>query len=275
VAKIKLENGTFFYEIKGQGDTIVFISGLAADHTAWNAQIPSHSRYFRCLTFDNREVGESINALSELEQSSYSLKLLSDDIAHLMDALGIDKAHIVGASMGGVIAQCFAIDHPDRILSLSLHSTMARISSLTKLKFEIQLYLLEKLEVQDVQLSIAGMIWSEKTLSERFQIIEAFRSARVKAGPQVNKEVYKLQTKALLSTDFLSKLNKIQVPVLVTAGANDGLIPASESRLVHKAIPGSEFHIFKGCGHAASIENSRGFNTISLRFLKKHGGQRR
>ncbi len=270
--EIKLGNDVFFYKQSGQGEPLIFISGLAGDHSAWDSQVPSHARHFRCITFDNRGIGGSAKAMAGLGPEDYTLKLLGDDVAHLMDALKIEKAHIAGASMGGAIAQRFAIDHPGRLLSLSLHSTYARINAHTKLKFDVQLYLLQKLEVMDVQMSIAPMIWSEETLTKRFHIIEAFRAARKNAGPLASKETYRLQSLALLGMDFYPRLGEIRVPVLVTAGADDGLVPAAESALVHKAIPGSEYHVFRGCGHATTVENTRGFNTVSLKFLKRCGG---
>ncbi len=273
--KILLGNDEFYYEQTGRGEPVVFISGMGGDHSDWRWQLPSHSRHFRCLCFDNRGIGESAGAAAGLGSGSYTLELLAKDVARLMDALGLEKAHIVGASMGGAIAQRFALDHPGRLLSLSLHSTLGRVSSLTRLKFDTQLYLLQKLEVVDVLMSLAPMIWAERTLSERRHIIEAFRSARREKGLPVGKEVYRLQAQALLGADFLPRLGEIRVPVLVTAGAEDGLIPAHESRLIHKAIPGSEYHLFAGCGHASTMENSRGFNAVSLKFLKKHGGQTR
>jgi pimeloyl-ACP methyl ester carboxylesterase len=270
--EIKLGDDVFFYKQVGQGEPLVFISGLAGDHTAWDSQLASHARHFRCITFDNRGIGGSAKAMAGLGPESYTLKLLGDDVARLMDALGIAKAHVAGASMGGEIAQYFAINHPERLLSLSLHSTMGRVNAHTKLKFDVQLYLLQKLEVMDVQMSIAPMIWSEETLSKRYHVIEAFRAARKNAGPPASKEAYRLQSLALLGMDTLPRLGEIRVPVLVTAGADDGLVPASESALIHKAIPGSEYHVFKGCGHATTVENARGFNTVSLKFLKRCGG---
>jgi pimeloyl-ACP methyl ester carboxylesterase len=270
--EIKLGNDVFFYKQTGQGEPVVFISGLAGDHHAWDPQVPSHARHFRCICFDNRGIGGSAKAMAGLGPENYTLKLLADDVARLMDALGISKAHIAGASMGGAIAQRFAIDHPERLLSLSLHSTLGRINAHSKLKFDVQLYLLQKLEVMDVQMSIAPMIWSEETLSRRFHIIEEFRAARRNAGTPASKEAYRLQILALMGMDTFPQLGGIRVPVLVTAGADDGLIPPSESALVHKAIPGSEYHVFKGCGHATTVENARGFNTVSLKFLKRCGG---
>lgn len=269
---IFLENDEFYYEALGQGEPLIFISGLGGDHSDWNRQLKSHSQSFHCITFDNRGIGRSEKALGNFGQTEYTLKLLAADIVHLLDALSIKKAHIVGASMGGVIAQQFALDYPERLLTLSLHSTWARISEKTRLKFETQLYFLPKVPVSDVQFMLAPMIWAERTLKDRIYIIEAFRERKKMNPVLISSEVYRFQVLACLSTDFMHTLDRIHVPVLITAGAEDGLIPPSESRMIHKAIPGSEFHLFQDCGHASNTENWRGFNIISLKFLKGHGG---
>ncbi|MEI6876085.1 MAG: alpha/beta fold hydrolase [Spirochaetota bacterium] len=269
---IKIGSNYFRYETVGKGEPLLFISGMGGDNDAWKAQLRSHSRRFACITFDNRGIGGSAAAAAGLGPEGYTLSLLAEDAIRLLDALGIDRAHVVGASMGGAIAQRLALDHPGRILSLSLHSTLARMSARSRLRFETQLQLLEKVDVVDVLMSLAPMIWSERTLTERFHVIEAFRAARKEGGAPVSKAVYRLQLQALLDLDLLPRLGEIKAPVLVTAGADDGLIPAAESRLISKAIPGSAFHVFGGCGHASSMENSRGFNAVSLGFLKKHEG---
>jgi len=178
----------------------------------------------------------------------------------------------VGASMGGAIAQAFALRHPERMLSLSLHSTFARVNGKMRARFENEVYLAGKLEVGEVLMSLAHMIWAERTFTERFHVIEAFRNARKKTGVPISREVFRLQGEAILRVNYLPRLGEIRVPVLVTTGDDDGLIPPEESRLIHKAIPGSSLHVFRDCGHAVTMENRRGFNTVSLRFLKRCSG---
>jgi pimeloyl-ACP methyl ester carboxylesterase len=89
----------------------------------------------------------------------------------------------------------------------------------------------------------------------------------------VDKFVYELQGRLVLGVDYLSRLGAIRVPVLVTTGLDDGLVPPEESRRIHAAIPGSMLKVFPGCGHAVTVENPRGFNTVSLRFLKAQKGR--
>jgi aminoacrylate hydrolase len=243
---------------------------MAGNHGDWEAQLPSHAAHFRCITFDNRGIGLSAGALGAHDRSTFTMELMAGDIARLLDALDIPRAHILGASMGGVIAQAFALNYPDRLLTLSLHSTFARVSGKMRAELETEFYLLERLEVGDVLRSLAPMIWAERTLTARRYIIDNFRKTRSGKAIPVSKEVYALQDFAMMEIDYLSRLGGIEVPVLVTTGTDDGLVPPVESRLIHKAIPGSELHLFPGCGHAVTAENSRGFNTVSLRFLKKH-----
>lgn len=271
--EMTLGRDTFHYETRGSGEPLIFISGMAGDHSAWDMQLSSHAKHYTCVTFDNRGIGGSADAAKGYSAETYTPELLADDVARLMDALGIGKAHIVGASMGGVIAQAFALSHPQRMVSLSLHSTFARVNGKMRCRFETELFLLKKVEVIDVLTSLAPLIWSERTLSERSHIIENFRASRKTKGMPVSKEVYELQGQAIMKTDFLSRLGQITVPVLITTGTDDGLVPPEESRLIHKAIPGSEYHLFSGCGHAVTFENPRGFNLVSLRFLRKHGGR--
>lgn len=269
---IEVRNETFYYEKRGKGAALFFISGMGGDHNDWRWQLPSHARHFTCYTFDCRGAGKSAAAARGQTADTYTAELLADDLAGIMDTQGIERAHILGGSMGGVIAQAFALRHPERLLSLSLHSTFARVTGKMRAQFETELYLLGKLEVGDVLMSLAPLIWAERTLTERRHIIEKFRADRRLTGIAVGKEVYGLQAKLVMRVDYLSELGRIEVPVLVTTGLDDGLIPPEESRLIHKAIPGSILRVFPGCGHAVTAENPRGFNTVSLRFLRELGG---
>lgn len=270
---ISVGENQFYYESIGNGEPLFLISGLAGDHNDWNLQLPSHSRYFTCYTFDNRGIGKSAKAIDGQTANTYTAELLANDVAGIMDSLGIKKAHILGGSMGGIIAQAFALNFPDKTISLSLHSTFSRMTGKMYAQFQSKLNLLEKMAVADVQMSLAPLIWSERTLTARKYIIENFRRERINNPIFVSKEVYSLQINLLLSTNYLSQLSNIKAPVLVTTGKDDGLIPPQESHLIHNAIPHSKLCIFPNCGHAVTVENPRGFNLVSLRFLKAQIGR--
>jgi pimeloyl-ACP methyl ester carboxylesterase len=107
-----------YYESQGEGGPLLLIAGLGATHHLWELQVPSFARWFRVLTFDNRGAGDS-----DKPPEPYSIALFADDTAALMDALGIERAHVYGQSMGGIIAQEFALRHPQRLGGLVLGCT--------------------------------------------------------------------------------------------------------------------------------------------------------
>jgi pimeloyl-ACP methyl ester carboxylesterase len=107
VPKVSVNGFSLYYEIQGDGEPVVLIPGFAAGRETWVLQTPSLSREFRVITFDPRGVSES-----EKPEGPQSISLLADDLAHLLQALGISKAHIVGASFGGFVAQEFALRYP-------------------------------------------------------------------------------------------------------------------------------------------------------------------
>ncbi len=109
------------YKIEGEGEPLVMIMGIASTKRAWLFQTPVFKKYFRVITFDNRGCGES-----DKSSEAYSIRDMADDTAGLMDSLGIDKAHILGASMGGMVAQELAINHPEKVKKLILCCTMAK-----------------------------------------------------------------------------------------------------------------------------------------------------
>jgi pimeloyl-ACP methyl ester carboxylesterase len=107
VARVSVNGFTLYYEIEGDGEPVVLIPGFAAGRKTWVLQTPSLSRNFRVITFDPRGV-----AASDKPEGPQSISLLADDVAHLLQALGISRAHIVGASFGGFVAQEFALRYP-------------------------------------------------------------------------------------------------------------------------------------------------------------------
>src|SRR4030042_6341962 len=108
------------YKVEGQGDPLVMIMGLGSPRGGWSSQAPFFKKYFQVVIFDNRGVGKS-----EKPEGPYSTRMMADDAIKLMDHLGIKKARVLGASMGGMIAQELAINYPERVSKLVLACTFA------------------------------------------------------------------------------------------------------------------------------------------------------
>jgi len=184
----------------------------------------------------------------------------------VIDALKIAKIHLVGVSMGGVVALLFATKYPARIRSVSLHSTPQKVGALSKIRLETWLLLLERLDLEDFLLHLAPWIWSKESLSRSRERIDQYREIQRARGATISKAIYELQCRASIrqtSIDFTG----IDVPVLVTAGSDDLLVHESESRMIHEMIPGSSFHVFDRCGHASFIENEKEFHQVQSAFL--------
>src|SRR3990172_8424249 len=111
-----------YYQEAGAGDPLVLLMGWGGDHTAWALQVQAFSPEFRCISPDNRGAG-----CSDQPDAPYAIRLMADDTVGLLDALGIDRAHVAGLSMGGMIAQEMAITSPGRVRTLQLHATLARV----------------------------------------------------------------------------------------------------------------------------------------------------
>ena len=110
-----------FYQDVGEGEPLVLIMGFGGDHMAWALQMADFSAQYRVIAFDNRGVGQS-----DAPDHPYTIRMMAGDALGLMDALGVDSAHVIGVSMGGMIAQELALARPDRVRSLHLACTFAR-----------------------------------------------------------------------------------------------------------------------------------------------------
>lgn len=261
-----LDSHTLEYVSAGTGEPVLLLSGLGSDAWMWDAQVKDLSRVYRCISVNHRGVGASTCPPDE----KYTLEALADDAAALLNSLAVERAHIVGASMGGVIAQIFAMRHPGRILTLSLHSTWAKTPALLRLHLQQQIALLEHMNVTDVQMSIADRIWSEHTLNHRMKVIEEFRAQREANASVVPNEVYAWQATECLDLDLLGPEYKISVPVLITHGADDLLIGPELSDEIALAIPQAEAVVFPRSGHAPSLEWTELFNSVQISFLNRH-----
>src|ERR1044071_6561394 len=112
---------SMYYIEAGRGEPLVLVMGLGAGHLAWGFQVPAFAERYRVIAFDNRGAGQT-----DAPDHPYTTRMMADDTVGLMDALGVERAHVLGVSMGGMIAQEIALDHPDRVRSLQLHATLGR-----------------------------------------------------------------------------------------------------------------------------------------------------
>jgi len=239
------------------------IMGLRRNVEWWYRQVPDLSKYFKVLIFDNRGSGRT-----EKPVMDYSIRLFADDTAGLMEAHDIKKAHILGVSMGGYIAQELTINYPERVRSLILGCTSAGgkravLMSPERLK---KFTANEGLSPEQILQKDMDIYFSDKFVQENPERIKEFIeiSLRYYQPP----DAFMRQFNACLRHDTVNRLNQITVPTLIASGDDDPLIPPENSRILKEIIPHSELILFPGRRHCFFLEGAERFNRMAINFFK-------
>jgi 3-oxoadipate enol-lactonase len=263
-----------FYEEQGTGDPLLLVMGLAADSTAWMFQVPEFARHYRTIAFDNRGVGRSTKP-----PGPYSITQMADDAAGLLDTLGIARAHVVGVSMGGMIAQELALRHPGRVRGLVLGCTYPepddeihrqQRSSVTELggtvsdagDTTIDLTALDPFRF--FQLLLPRVFNQSYIDTELPRLIQVFSGA-LQYGFSL--EAILGQVAAVMGHRATDRLHQITAPTLVITGDADRLIPPANSDILARSIPQARLVKIPGGSHGFNFETPDVFNREVLDFL--------
>jgi pimeloyl-ACP methyl ester carboxylesterase len=239
--------------------------GIGYDSTLWTiAQVPGLSQTFQLVIFDNRDAGRSSSATGP-----YTTADMADDVAALMDALDIQQAHLLGLSMGGMIAQEFGLRHPRRLHRLVLSGCGAAPA---RAAFDpVQTWNWVKAADKTGE-AFAGQqftwLFSNAFLRDKEAVQQTVSMLTSNPHP-VGPEAYSRQAQAYLRHDALDRLASLESPTLVIVGEQDLLTPPWICREVADRIPGSQFEIIRGAGssHVVPIERPDEFNRLVTTFL--------
>lgn len=251
-----------YYEIEGDGEPLVLIPGFAAGSWIWFKQTAALARKFRVITFDPRGV-----SASDKPEGVQTIGLLADDVAHLLQKIGVESAHIVGASFGGFVAQEFALKYPAMTRKLVLCCT----------SFGGPNHVVPAAETLQALASTRGLN-SEDRMREnlllaftpeyvRTQVAEVDHIVHLRATNEVPEHIYMSQLQAAMSFNSESRLKEIHSPTLVVSGDADVIVPVQNSRNLADRIAGAKLHIIEGGSHTFFIERAEEFNQIITEFL--------
>lgn len=254
--------GQIFYEEKGKGEPLVFIHGVGLDHTMWHEQLNELSTHFRVIIYDMIGHGRS-----EHPPGPYSLSQYVEQLLGLLNYLNIKKCHLVGFSMGGMVAQAFALKNKDRLKTLTIMSAVANRTD------EQRNAILQR--VNEVRLNGAGRTiepairrWFNQEYIKRDE--EAVN--RVRTRLQNNNPSSYLAAYTIFATadeELWPQLDQIDVPTLVVTGENDvGSTPDMSSQM-HEKIKNSRLQIVPNMRHMLPIEGAETINEMILSFIKK------
>jgi 3-oxoadipate enol-lactonase len=264
--KARVNGVSINYSVEGRGEPFFLIMGFSGSKMAWFFQRRAFRKHFQVVTFDNRGVGESGKPTGP-----YSMQMFADDTVGLMDHLGIDKAHVLGVSMGGMIAQHIALSHPERVRKLVLGCTFASRQGSTGHSAEYMQRIELSEDASDDELrqidlkKLMGMVVS-LAVNDRLLGMAVGPLLRIFAG-RLATEGIRGQFEAILGHDTLERLPTIQAPTLVIVGAQDRLINPASSDVLADAIPGARLVKIESGSHAFFISKRGRFNREVLDFL--------
>lgn len=264
--KVDVSGAQIYCESAGEGEAVVLVPGFASGMWSWAWQTASLAEHFRVITFDTRGLSRSTDdGTREL-----SIELIADDIAAILDSLEIEKAHILGLSFGGFVAQEFALKYPKRIDKLVLASTsFGGVNHVSpSLKVLGAFTSTEGLNSGDRIRQYLTVSFSPDFAVSNPQTVEEF--CRLREENFVPENVYLGQLRSAFAFDSESRVRQIAAATLVITGEDDTIVPVQNSRNLAAAIPNAELSIIEGGSHMAFVSQADRFNEIVREFLEKN-----
>lgn len=280
MAFVERESGVkLYYEDHGAGEPLLGIMGLGGNLHFWEFQISKLAQHHRLIVFDNRGAGRSGKP-----PGPYTIQQLADDAMAVLDQVGIRRGHVMGISMGGMVAQDVAIRFPDRVHSLVLACTFARPDDQARRVAEegaLQMgapsplklvqggaFDLSKFDLKALFKFMMGLVLSPEFMQRNKEWLRTLLEKAVEYGFSV--EAFLAQVAAVMNHDAAENLKSLQVPTLVMTGTNDVLVPPHHSDELAALIPGATLVKVPNGTHGFNVELPDTFNKTVLDFLALH-----
>lgn len=257
---IQVNDINLYYEVDGEGQSLLLIHGLGSSTQDWDLQIKEFSKSYQVITFDLRGHGQS-----DKPSGPYSLPMFATDTAGLLKSLDVKSAHVVGLSLGGGIAFQLAIDYP------ALVKTMVIVNSAPELvvrSFKDRMGVWQRFAI----VRLLGMRKMGEVLSKRLfpkDELESLRTTFVESWAKNDPRAYQDAMRAMVGWSVTDKLGSINCPVLVITADQD-YTPVAIKEEYTKLIPNAELVIIPDAHHATPVEQPEKFNTVLMDFLLKH-----
>ena len=261
--RVSIGDCSLYVERHGDGFPVLLIPGLSGLSGFWRDQVAAFSRDYEVVLHDHRGIGQS-----DHDKMSYTVDGMAKDVVALMDKLGIEKAHIVGHSTGGAIAQILAIDNPERVATAVICASWTKSDAYFRRLFNMRREILSGLGagpyVQSATLFLYPSWWITKNNEE---LRGAEHQALATFSPP---EITLSRIDAILAFDRTADLPKIKAPTLIVGADDDAVTPAYQSEALARTIPTAELKMFSKGGHCFPQVLARDFNHAVLRFLQAH-----
>jgi 3-oxoadipate enol-lactonase len=251
------------YEVVGRrgGEPVLLIQGLGADKNGWNLQRMALAPRYRTIALDNRGAGRS-----DKPEGPYSLEQMADDAIAVLDAAGVESAHVMGASMGGAISQILAVKYPHRVRSLILACTACTNPPWRRELLNSWATTARNDGMGALAREAARWVMEPRSM-RRFSPAFGWLGPLAMTRPA---HAFAAQAEAILATDdstMAEMLGDLRIPTLVVVGNQDILTPRGDSEELAERIPGAQLVVISGAAHGLMIEHWNTFNKVMLDFL--------
>jgi pimeloyl-ACP methyl ester carboxylesterase len=266
--KVKVNDITMNYDQQGAGEPLILIPYLAADCACYTFQVAEYAKHFTCISVDPRGAGQT-----DKPEGVYSTELFADDVNAFMQALGVDRAHISGLSLGAATAMWLAAKYPRKVKSLSLHSGWTKTDPFIKTAVEGWQVMAKGLGsvAEMVILGIFPWCFTPELYAAKPDYTQAL-AAFVRGRPAQPLDAFMRQSDAVIGHDVESHLGKITCPTQITFGRYDMVTSTRFADRMQAHIQETELIVFEGCAHAPIYERVDEFNQKTLGFLQRHSG---
>jgi pimeloyl-ACP methyl ester carboxylesterase len=266
--KVKVNDITMNYEQQGAGEPLVLIPYLAADNACYAFQVPDYAKHFTCISLDPRGAGET-----DKPAGTYSTEMFADDVAAFMQAIGVERAHVSGLSLGAATGLWLASKYPQRVKTLSLHSCWPKTDPF--LKVVVEGWQTNAKGLGSVpEMVIQGILpycFTPELYAAKPEFIDQI-AAFVRSRPQQPLDAFIRQSNAVIAHDAHAQLGKITAPTQISFGRHDVVTSTRFAEPLKTGIKNSEVIVFETCAHAPIYESVSEFNEKTLSFLQRHVG---
>ena len=258
---IQNQGAKFYWDEQGSGEPLLLIMGLSYPSYMWHRSRPLLSKTHRTIAFDNRGIGQS-----DVPPGAYSIALMASDAAAVLDAARVDSAHVFGVSMGGMIAQEFALQYPSRVRSLILGCTTPGGPNAVRAEpAALQALIRQGMTPEEAREAIIPFIYDPSTPRDR---IDEDMAIRMKWYP--TPQGYAGQLQGIFAWEAYSRIAHITAPTLVIHGETDRLIPPANATLLAERIPGAKLFLIPGASHIFETDQPAAAHRAVTEFLAAH-----
>lgn len=236
----------------GEGDPVLFLHGLGLEAPTWTPQLEAFRDRHRCLALDHRGHGKS-----DRTYGRYTIRGMADDAVAVLDALGVARVHLVGLSMGGMIAQELTLAYPDRVRTLAILDSFAQPGEAEAQLDEVSTVAL-KHGLGAILSSFEAIMLAPSTLSDRPGLVEEFRESFTSTDPLC----FARAAGAIGEFSTIERLDRISIPTVVLWGEHDNLTPRERADELAEGIPDARLELVPDAGHLSNQENPRTVNKV-------------